>query len=76
MSFGLRRGGNGAAARGDCQGERFAMRQRSSAALENLLAYGLIDLSIGKHPWGQDDVRSMVGFVNDGVFDVRGLHGS
>jgi hypothetical protein len=52
------------------------MRHWSSAAPEKLLPDGSVNLSIGKHSWGQDDVLAVVGFVNDGVFDVLGLHGS
>jgi hypothetical protein len=74
--FRLWSGRNGATARGDCQGKCFAMRQWSSAAPENLLADGSVNLSIGKHPWRQDDIRAVVGFINDGVCDVRGLHGT
>src|SRR5262245_28367198 len=51
------------------------MRRWFSATPENLLTDGSVNLSIGKHPWRQDDIRAVVGFINNGVFDVLGFHG-
>jgi hypothetical protein len=44
--------------------------------LENFLADGFVELSIREHSRGQDDIRALVGIINDNVFDVRGLHKS
>ena len=61
---------------GESDGEGFALSGRCSAASEDFLANGFVDLSIRKHPWGEDDVSAPVGFINDSVFDVLRLHGS
>ena len=60
---------------GESDGEGFTLSWRCSAASEDFLANGFVNLSIRKHSWREDDVSAVVGFINDGVFDGRGWHG-
>ena len=75
----MRHSANGrvtASARRKGDGESFARGWRHSAALEDFLTDRFVNLSIREHAWCQDDIRALVGFINDNVFDVRGLHES
>ena len=56
--------------------QSFAWGWRHSAALEDFLTDRFVNLSIREHSRSQDDIRALVGFINDNVFDVRGLHES
>ena len=56
--------------------QSFAWGWRHSAALEDFLTDRFVNLSIREHAWRQDDIRTLVSFINENVFDVRGLHES
>jgi hypothetical protein len=56
--------------------QSFAWGWRHSAALEEFLTDRFVNLSIREHAWRQDDIRALVSFINDNVFDVRGWHES
>ncbi len=71
----LRDGGNSSATGRDRERDGFPVCQWASAP-ENLLTDDSVDLSIGEHPWGQNDIRAPIGLINDSVLDIRSFHGS
>jgi hypothetical protein len=62
--------------RREVQGEGFASGRVLAALLEEFAADGFVELSVREYSGGQDDIGALVGFINDDVFDIRGLHES
>jgi len=56
--------------------ESFAWGRRRSAALEDFPTDRFVNLPVREYLWRQDDISALVGFINDNVFYVRGLHES
>lgn len=43
---------------------------------EEFTADGFVELSVREYSGGQDDIRALVDFINDNVFDIGCLHES
>lgn len=75
LCFRLRDGDNSSAIGGDRQRDGFPVCQWASAPVD-LLTDDFVDLSIAEDPWGQNDIGTPIGFIDDSVLDIRSFHGS